>query len=303
MTLINKESSDEATGRKTTKVLLAKMSAGVLMAFHELLERGELQQGDELVYVNLGFEWPEQEQAAEALKAICKEKLIKFTELQGHLEFEMLNKSIEKLYRPRDASKNLQWQGFIQRLQRGRGWCGGKLRWGESIKWLLINRYLKEQYLKKVKQEQLELQLIFGCTSERSAELTRSRLSVPVFKNFKLINPNIAEGRSKAYCVEWLSRKGWAIGRLYTSGLIKPGCWCCRSRNIKELQLIKQEWPEIWQKLHELEKLIKEPYYRTPRGWSLLQDVKYKATKFISSNLGNNKEGKEGKEDGKQQRE
>lgn len=285
MTLINEELSGVATRRKTTKVLLAKMSAGALMAFCELLERGDLGQGDELVYVNLGFEWPEQEQAAEALKAICKEKLIKFTELQGHLEYEMLHKSIEKLYRPRDASRNLQRQG--------RGWCGGKLRWGESIKWLLINRYLKEQYLKKVTQEQLELHLIFGCTTERAAELTRSRLSVPVLRNFKLINPNIAEGRSKAYCVEWLSRKGWAIGRLYTAGLIKPGCWCCRSRNIKELKLIKQEWPEIWQKLHELEKLIKEPYYRTPRGWALLQDVNYKATKFISSNKDKSRKGKE----------
>lgn len=295
MTLIN----EEPEGRKTTKVLLAKMSAGALMAFCELLERGDLGQGDELVYVNLGFEWPEQEQAAEALKAICKEKLIKFTELQGRLEYEMLHKSIEKLYRHRDASRNLQWQGFVQRLQRGRGWCGGKLRWGESIKWLLINRYLKEQYLKKVTQEQLELHLIFGCTTERAAELTRSRLSVPVLRNFKLINPNIAEGRSKAYCVEWLSRRGWAIGRLYTSGLIKPGCWCCRSRNIKELKLIKQEWPEIWQKLHELEKLIKEPYYRTPRGWALLQDVNYKATKFTSSNISNKANSRKGKKDGK----
>ena len=270
MTLINEESSDEATSRKTTRVLLAKMSAGALMAFCELLERGDLEQGDELIYVNLGFEWPEQEQAAEALKAICKE--------------------------------NLQGQGFVQRLQRGRGWCGGKLRWGESIKWLLINRYLKEQYLKKAAQEQLELHLIFGCTTERSAELTRSRLSVPVLRNFKLINPNIAKGRSKAYCVEWLSRKGWAIGRLYTAGLIKPGCWCCRSRNIKELKLIKQEWPEIWQKLHELEKLIKEPYYRTPRGWALLQDVNYKATKFTLSNTSNkdNKaNSRKGKKDGK----
>lgn len=298
MTLIN----EEPEGRKTTRVLLAKMSAGALMAFCELLERGDLEQGDELVYVNLGFEWPEQEQAAEALKAICKEKLIKFTELQGRLEYEMLHKSIEKLYRPRDASRNLQWQGFVQRLQRGRGWCGGKLRWGESIKWLLINQYLKEQYLKKVTQEQLELHLIFGCTTERSAELTRSRLSVPVLRNFKLINPNIAEGRSKAYCVEWLSRRGWAIGRLYTAGLIKPGCWCCRSRNIKELKLIKQEWPEIWQKLHQLEKLIKEPYYRTPRGWALLQDVNYKATKFTlsnTSNKGNKANNRKGKEDGK----
>lgn len=289
MTLIN----EEPEGRKTTRVLLAKMSAGALMAFCELLERGDLVQGDELVYVNLGFEWPEQEQAAEALKAICSEKLIKFTELQGHLEYEMLHKSIEKLYRPRDASRNLQWRGFVQRLQQGRGWCGGKLRWGESIKWLLINRYLKEQYLKKVAEEQLEFQLIFGCTSERSAELTRNRLSVPVLKNFKLINPNIAEGRSKAYCIEWLSRRGWAIGRLYTAGLIKPGCWCCRSRNIKELKLIKQEWPLIWQKLHELEKLIKEPYYRTTRGWALLQDVNYKTTKFTLSNNGNNRKGKE----------
>lgn len=295
MTLIN----GEPEGRKTCRVLLAKMSAGALMAFCELLERGDLEQGDELVYVNLGFEWPEQEQAAEALKAICKEKLIKFTELQGHLEYEMLHKSIEKLYRPRDASRNLQWQSFVQRLQRGRGWCGGKLRWGESIKWLLINRYLKEQYLKKVTQEQLELHLIFGCTSERSAELIRNRLSVPVLRNFKLINPNIAEGRSKAYCVEWLSRRGWAIGRLYTLGLIKPGCWCCRSRNIKELKLIKQEWPEIWQKLHQLEKLIKEPYYRTPRGWALLQDVNYKATKFTLSNTSNKANSRKGKKDGK----
>lgn len=295
MTLIN----EEPEGRKTTRVLLAKMSAGALMAFCELLERGDLEQSDELVYVNLGFEWPEQEQAAEALKAICKEKLIKFTELQGHLEYGMLHKSIEKLYRPRDASRNLQWQGFVQRLQRGRGWCGGKLRWGESIKWLLINRYLKEQYLKKVTQEQLELHLIFGCTSERSAELTRNRLSVPVLRNFKLINPNIAEGRSKAYCVEWLSRRGWAIGRLYTAGLIKPGCWCCRSRNIKELKLIKQEWPEIWQKLHQLEKLIREPYYRTPRGWALLQDVNYKATKFTLSNTSNKANSRKGKKDGK----
>lgn len=295
MTLIN----GEPEGRKTCRVLLAKMSAGALMAFCELLERGDLEQGDELVYVNLGFEWPEQEQAAEALKAICKEKLIKFTELQDHLEYEMLHKSIEKLYRPRDASRNLQWQGFVQRLQRGRGWCGGKLRWGESIKWLLINRYLKEQYLKKVTQEQLELHLIFGCTSERSAELIRNRLSVPVLRNFKLINPNIAEGRSKAYCVEWLSRRGWAIGRLYTLGLIKPGCWCCRSRNIKELKLIKQEWPEIWQKLHQLEKLIKEPYYRTPRGWALLQDVNYKATKFTLSNTSNKANSRKGKKDGK----
>ena len=299
MTLINEELSGVATRRKTTRVILAKMSAGALMAFCELLERGDLGQGDELVYVNLGFEWPEQEQAAEALKAICKEKFIKFTELQGHLEYEMLHKSLEKLYRPKDASRNLQGQGFVQRLQRGRGWCGGKLRWGESIKWLLINRYLKEQYLKKVTQEQLELHLIFGCTSERSAELTRSRLSVPVLRNFKLINPNIAEGRSKAYCVEWLSRRGWAIGRLYTAGLIKPGCWCCRSRNIKELKLIKQEWPEIWQKLHQLEKLIKEPYYRTPRGWALLQDVNYKATKFTSSNISNKANSRKGKKDGK----
>ena len=50
MTLIN----EEPEGRKTTRVLLAKMSAGALMAFCELLERGDLEQGDELVYVNCG---------------------------------------------------------------------------------------------------------------------------------------------------------------------------------------------------------------------------------------------------------
>lgn len=46
--------------------------------------------------------------------------------------------------------------------------------------------------------------------------------------------------------------------RLYDI-LDRVSCWCCRNKNLKELRNIYKILPEYWQKLRDLQAVIKQP--------------------------------------------
>lgn len=227
---------------------------------------------DEVVYVNLGFDWPEVTKTVQAVKELCQKYAIQFTELAYEsFKEDMINKKITKYSRPLNWETNLMWRAYLLRLQKGRGWCGGKIRWGTQIKQSLIKKHTKLR-----ESEHKEVYSFLGICSNEAHRI--SRPSFKDTKNFKY--PLIEQQLSKEYCIQYVKQLGWPVSWLYEIGLTHIGCWCCRNHNIKEIVALRIKCPQIYEQLKELEKLIKEPYYRSPKGWALLDDVRWQTTKY-----------------------
>lgn len=232
---------------------------------------------NEVVYVNLGFDYPEVTETARVIAAICRENQIKFTELNGDLEELMLRKKISGKSRPANWKVNLMWRAYTIRLQRGYGWCGGRIRFGTTLKNKLINEHLRE-LRSRIGKDKL-IRCYIGLTSGEEIRANR-QIAINTKKNCIKLYPLIDGGYSKDYCKQLVKEKGLPISHIYEAGLNYVGCWCCRNHGIKELRSMRNNMPEIYNKLKELEKAIKEPYYRSPRGWALLDDVRWNATQY-----------------------
>ena len=237
---------------------------------------------DEVVYINLGFEYPQVASTAVAVKELCSQSGIAFTQLDEDMWHLMLKAAVSRK-RPKDAATNYGWKGFTQRLCQGYGWCGGRIRWGTALKRRAISKHLlsvRTALAKEYGTDNFKIRSFVGFSYE---EICRSYR--PFMCNaphcVKFVYPLITAQLTKPYCISYVTQEGYPVGDLYKLGLTHIGCWCCRNHNIREIVAMRQKLPEVYSKLRALEAEIKEPYYRSPRGWACLDDIYWQRTKFM----------------------
>lgn len=72
--------------------------------------------------------------------------------------------------------------------------------------------------------------------------------------------------------------------RLYEI-LKRVSCWCCRNKNLEELENIYRHLPNYWDKLKDLQARLKEPM--KGEGKSIFDlEKKFEQSKLILNNLG-----------------
>ena len=196
---------------------------------------------DEVVYYNTGAEFKAIEENKDKIKVLLKAKNILFTELKPEKDFffTMLEKPVTK----RNGTK-----------QNGYKWCGGLCRWGTTEKIRAINNNYRK-YGSEVIIEYV------GIAIDEQERIARERIKRQ--KDRIKLYPLAEWGMKEADCLRYCRERGFNWNEngveLYTI-LDRVSCWCCRNKNLKELENIYKYLPCYWEKLKVLQGKIEIPF-------------------------------------------
>ena len=183
----------------------------------------ENMQVDEIIYCDTYKEFPQMYKHIEKIKKYIKEKYNKeITTLKAEKDFDYYMFEHEKT---RGKNKG----------KRGYGWSSGRCRWCTT---LLKNNAINK-YLLKYKQEGY-IEYIGIAYDEQN------RIKD---KFYPLVDWKMTEKD----CLEYCYSKGFNWSGLYEH-LDRVSCWCCPLKRISEYKVLYKYYPELWQKLKEMDK-------------------------------------------------
>lgn len=184
-----------------------------------MLERGEPIDG--IVFFDWGMEFPQMYEHLEKLESYIKMPITRVYP-QGSFVYYLT-----EYERVKGKTKG----------QRGYGWAGFKLRWCTKIKYNAINKATKDST---------------HCIGYSYNE----RFTRPRYFNhhrYPLLEWGVTELEGLRYCYS----KGFEWGGLY-SMFNRLSCWCCPFKRLSELRKLRDNFPDLWQQLLELDRL--SPY-------------------------------------------
>ena len=188
---------------------------------------------DEVVFYDTGMEFDAIHRNKNKIKLILKEQGIKFTELRPDKKFmyRMLTQPIRK--------RNGE-------VINGNSWCGGYVRWGTKAKMNKINNYINGNFD------------YIGIALDEPKRIERTKI-IP-----EKLTPLVAWNMSEEDCLRYCFDRGYnwiEDGVELYSILDRVSCWCCRNKNLKELENIYRHLPRYWEKLRYLQSRTDRPYY------------------------------------------
>lgn len=196
---------------------------------------------DEIVYFDIGAEFESIYQNKQRVKELSRNRDILFTELKPKQDFFYL--MLEKEVHKRNGVK-----------QQGYKWCGGLCRWGTTLK---LNA-IKENNKKYGNEFIVEY---VGIAVDEQKRLIRER--VKRCNNRLKLYPLAEWGMTEKDCLDYCYSKGFNWNEngveLYKV-LDRVSCWCCRNKNLKELENMFLFLPDYWKKLKELQSKIDIPF-------------------------------------------
>lgn len=202
---------------------------------HLMIESGYAP--DEVVFYDTGAEFEAVYAERDRTLPLLAENGIKYTELRPREPF-----FYSMLARPVRSRST----GEIHR--HGYGWCGGPCRWGTTEKTRALDRYAMDR----------NATVFVGIAADETRRIARERAE---WKSLPLVDAGMTESDCLAMCYE--RGHEWMQGgvRLYDV-LDRVSCWCCRNKNLKELEAIRSNFPEYYARLVALEDVIGEPMKR-----------------------------------------
>lgn len=204
-----------------------------LAMLHMMVESGHAP--DEVVFYDTGAEFEAIYDERDRTLPMLAEHGVKYTELRPKRPFffDMLAKTVRK----RDGS-----------TQQGYGWCGGPCRWGTTEKTRALDRYARQR----------KATVFVGIAADETRRVGRER------EEWKRL-PLVDAGMTEADCLELCYERGheWNEGgvRLYDV-LDRVSCWCCRNKNLSEIDKMREHLPSYYDRLVALEGAIGEPMKR-----------------------------------------
>jgi hypothetical protein len=196
---------------------------------------------DEIVYFDIGAEFESIYQNKQRVKELSQNRDILFTELKPKQDFFYL--MLEKPVTKRTGQKQLGYK-----------WCGGLCRWGTTLK---LNA-IKENNKKYGNEFIVEY---VGIAVDEQERLLRER--VKRCENRLKLYPLAEWGMTEKDCLNYCYSKGFSWNEngieLYKV-LDRVSCWCCRNKNLKELENMFLFLPDYWKKLKELQSKIDIPF-------------------------------------------
>lgn len=191
---------------------------------------------DEVIFYDTGMEFKAIYDIRDKVIPMLKERNVQYTELHADKPFE---------YYMYEHPVRKKGSGAVHKY--GYSWCGGTCRWGTSQKTTAIDKYFKNMSYGEVAQ-------YVGIAYDEPERLARGG------KN--KLHPLADWGMAEADCLEYCYSRGfeWMEDgiRLYDV-LQRVSCWCCRNKNLKELENMYLYLPTYWKKLKEMQSKLKEP--------------------------------------------
>lgn len=177
---------------------------------------------DDIIYCDTGKEFPQMERHIEKVEKYIKERYGKsITRLKSEKTFDYYMFEHEKT---RGKNKG----------QKGYGWATMRCRWCTSyLKGIIIDKYLK----KYEKEGYIEYVGIAADEPQRIKD-----------KKYPLVEWEMTEKDCLKYCYE----KGFDYEGLYEH-FDRVSCWCCPMKNQKELKILYKYYPELWDKLKDMD--------------------------------------------------
>ena len=195
---------------------------------------------DEVCFYNTGVEFKCIYKNRDKILPILQNKNIKYVEL--HPDIPFLDKMLHYEFTKRNGTK-----------QNGYKWCGGRCRWGTTMKTLAIKKY-QETKDKDYKD-------YCGIAADEP-----KRIKENPYKIYPLVNAGMTEKDCLQYCYD----RGYTWKEngidLYEF-LDNISCWCCRNKNLKELRFMYHNLPHYWENLKELQSQMPDyPFFDKSDG-------------------------------------
>lgn len=178
---------------------------------------------DEIIYCDTGKEFPQMYDHIEKVKFYIKEKYNKtITILKSEKTFDYF---MFEHIKTRGKNKG----------QAGYGWPSMRARWCTTY----LKTVVLDKYLKKYKEEGYVEYI--GIAYD---ELDRVK-----DKKYPLVEWQMTEKDCLQYCYD----RGFDWSGLYKH-FDRVSCWCCPLKNQKELTILWQYYPDLWEQLKEMDK-------------------------------------------------
>lgn len=216
---------------KKTEYHIASFSGGkdsTAMVLH-MIERCDPL--DEVLCCDTTMEFPAMYRHIEKVKKVVEAAGIKFTTLKADQDFEHLMLH----HVPNRKKETLQGQ-------IGYSWPGALSRWcTKALKVQVINRHLRNL------REKYEVVQYIGIAADEKYRLGRKENQTPD-KRFPLVEWGWEESHALQYC----HALGYDWEGLYEI-FHRVSCWCCPLKSFEELRALHKNFPELWNKLCDLE--------------------------------------------------
>lgn len=193
---------------------------------------------DAVLNADTGMEFPEMyEHIAKVDDYLYRERGIHITTLRHPKGFEWMMFDEPKV-KPSAIQRRIQ-RGVPL---KGNGWPGIKVRWCTGqLKTHLINKEAN-----KLKEEKNVLHYV-GIAAD---EMKRCR-----DEKYPLVEWGITEAEALRICYD----RGFRFGGLYEI-YHRASCWCCPFQRIDELRKLRCHYPELWERLMDMDKRAREQF-------------------------------------------
>lgn len=207
------------------------------MVLH-MIERGD--HLDEVLCCDTTMEFPAMYRHIEKVKKVVEGAGIKFTMLRAEHDFEYYLTAVEVPNRKPD-SEHYGVPGY--------GWPSMKIRWcTKNLKLILMKDYLDAL------RDGYEVIEYIGIAADEDYRLERESNQNPNHRH-PLREWGWGEERALQHCYD----RGYDWEGLYElfknekTGRSRLSCWCCPLQNYDALRKLRHHFPELWEKMLELD--------------------------------------------------
>lgn len=221
------------------KYYVASFSGGkdsTAMVLH-LIELGE--QIDEVIFCDTTMEFPAMLRHIEKVKQVIEGAGIKFTTLRAKHDFEYYLTTHEPKRKPTSDFYGMPgygWPGVFSR------WCTTALKQGIIANHLreLRTKYDVYQYIGIAADEDYRVQRV---TNQNKGHL----------------HPLREWGWTEADAMQYCREQGYDWEGLYDI-FKRVSCWCCPLQSLEDLRMLRKNFPELGQYLHDLDSKQCKPF-------------------------------------------
>lgn len=114
------------------------------------------------------------------------------------------------------------------------------------------NTYLKVRPIKNKQKEIGQYTAVVGIAADETERIKRQTVSDALLP---LVEYNITEADAFGIC-----SRGGCLSPAYNNGRTRLGCWFCHNQRIGELRRLRKEYPELWARLLEMDKISPRPF-------------------------------------------
>lgn len=198
----------------------------------KMLEYGE--PISEVVYCDTTVEFP---QMYEHLNLLERNTGINIVHLQDNHTYEYY------------LSEHVRTKGKLKGA-KGYGFSGFGSRWCTNLlKKDVFNRYVKDKY-GSINNVTICIGIAIDEPKRIKTELVAKKLV-----RYPLVEYGITEDAALKICLD----RGYNWGGLYNK-FKRVSCWCCPLQSLSDLRILYTDFPELWAKLKEFQKLSIHPF-------------------------------------------